>query len=112
VDIEVTQSAQATVVAPRGDLDIATADELKRILTELVDRGQVRLVMDLGRVAYIDSSGLHALVVGMKRARAARGDVKLCGLQADVRSIFEMTRLTKALDVYPSREEALAAAWR
>jgi len=109
MDIEITRSGPVTVVAPRGDLDMAVADTMKRTLTELVDKGQHRIVLDLAAVSYIDSSGLGAFVASMKHARTAGGDIKLCAMQSDVRSIFDMTRLIKVVDVYPSRTEALAA---
>src|ERR1700682_4164224 len=109
MDIDVTQSSEVTVVAPKGDLDMAAADQVKRTLSGLIGQGQSRLVMDLGGVGYIDSSGMGVLVASMKQARAAGGDVRLCGLQEDVRAIFEMTRLIKAMSVHPTRQEALAS---
>lgn len=109
MEIEVTQSGELAVLVLTGDLDMVAADHLKRTLSELVDSGQLRLVIDLGGVGYVDSSGLHALVLGMKQARMAGGDVKLCALQADVRSVFEMTRLNKHVAVYPTREEAMTS---
>jgi len=109
MDIEITRSGPVTVVVPRGDLDMAVADTVKRTLTELVDKGQSRIVLDLTAVSYIDSSGLGAFVASMKHARSAGGDIKLCAMQSDVRSIFDMTRLIKVVDAYPSRTEALAA---
>lgn len=109
MDIEVAQFGQVMVVAPRGDLDLAVADQLRGRLTELIDKGQIRVVLDLGGVAYIDSSGLGALVASMKRARGAGGDIKLCALQPDVRSIFDMTRLIKVIDVHPTRQDAVAS---
>jgi anti-sigma B factor antagonist len=108
IDIEVTAWPGATVVVPKGDLDLAAADPLRRALTALIDRRQARLVVDLGRVLYIDSSGLGVLVAAMKQARAAGGDVRLCGLEPDVHAIFEMARLAKIMDIYPSLREALA----
>jgi anti-anti-sigma factor len=111
MDIDVTRPGEVTVVAPVGDLDLAAADQVKRTLMGLIEKGQARLVMDLGRVAYIDSSGLGVLVAAMKRARSAGGDVRLCALQDDVRTIFEMTRLIKAMSVHPTRQEAVAS-WR
>ncbi|MGH7386062.1 MAG: ATP-binding protein, partial [Candidatus Rokuibacteriota bacterium] len=62
MDIEVTRSAEITVVAPHGDLDMAAADRIKRTLTELVDKGGRKLLVDLALVTYVDSSGLGALV--------------------------------------------------
>jgi anti-sigma B factor antagonist len=109
MDIEVKEVGKVTVVAPRGDVDMAVADEVRRRLTGLVDRGRGRLVLDLGAVMYIDSSGLGALVAAMKHARAAGGDVKVCMLGNDVRSLFEMTRLNKVLSVHATRQEAIAA---
>lgn len=109
IDIDLTAGPRATVVAPKGDLDMAVADELRRTLTALIDGKQTRLVIDLAHVLYIDSSGLGVLVAAMKQARGAGGDIRLCALEPDVHAIFEMTRLTKIMDIHPSRTEALAA---
>jgi len=109
MDIEVTRSADITVVAPGGDLDMAAADQMRRTLTDLVGGGRLKLLVDLGLVAYIDSSGMGALVAAMKHARGAGGDLRLCALQDDVRAIFEMTRLIKALTIHGTRAEALGA---
>ena len=109
MDIEVTRSGQATVVMPKGELDLAAATQLKETLASLIDKGQAELVLDLTAMSYVDSSGLAALVDGMKRARANGGDIKLCGLQPDVRSIFDMTRLIKVMEVFLTRAEAVAA---
>ncbi|HKC08493.1 MAG TPA: anti-sigma factor antagonist [Methylomirabilota bacterium] len=109
MDIEVTRSAAITVIVPRGDLDMAAADQMKRVLTGLVNEGSVKLLVDLGSVGYIDSSGMGALVATLKHARTAGGDLRLCALQDDVRAIFEMTRLIKAVTIHGTRGEALAA---
>lgn len=109
MDIEVTRGATITVVVPRGDLDMAAADRMKRTLTELVDEGSRKLLVDLELVGYIDSSGMGALVAALKHARTAGGDLRLCALQDDVRAIFEMTRLIKAITTHATRSEALGA---
>jgi anti-sigma B factor antagonist len=109
MDIDVKETGTVTVVAPRGDIDMAVADAVRGRLVELVDAGQSRLVLDLGSVMYIDSSGLGGLVAAMKHARAAGGDIRVCGLESDVRSLFEMTRLNKVMAVHATREEAVAA---
>ena len=109
LDFEVTEVGPVTVVAPHGDVDMAVADDVRTRLAMLVDRGRAQLVLDLGRVMYIDSSGLGALVSAMKQARAAGGDIKLCGLASDVRALFEMTRLDKVLSLHASRKDAVAA---
>src|SRR4029077_8959735 len=97
------------LVAPRGDLDMAAAEQMKRTLVKLVDDGNRKVLVDLGQVGYVDSSGMGALVASLKHARAAGGELRLCALQDDVRAIFEMTRLNKAVIIPPSRSEALGA---
>jgi anti-sigma B factor antagonist len=109
MDIEVIAAPRATVVAPKGDLDMAVADELRRTLTALIDRKQARLVLELNHVTYIDSSGLGALVAAMKHARGAGGDIRLCALQPDVYAVFEMTHLARIMEIHRSRDEALDA---
>ncbi len=109
MDIEVTQAGQVMVVAPKADLDGAAAAQIRRTLRELVERGQTRLVVDLGNVRYIESAGLGELVNAMKRARAAGGDLRLCALHGDVARIFEMTWLNRAMLLYPTRNDAIAS---
>lgn len=109
MDIEVTGSAGITVIAPRGDLDMAAADQMKRTLTKLLDDGSRKLLVDLGQVGYVDSSGMGALVASLKHARTVGGDLRLCALQDDVRAIFEMTRLNRAVTIHGTRSEALGA---
>ena len=109
LDIAVKDRGAVTIVAPQGDIDMAVADDVRVRLTTLVDRGRVRLVLDLDGVMYIDSSGLGALVTAMKHARAAGGDIKLCGVASDVRALFEMTRLDKVLSIHARCDEAVAA---
>ena len=94
-------------VAPDGDLDMASASQLK--LTDHLNAGQTKIVLDLQGVDYIDSSGLAEVVRAMKRAREAGGDLRLCGLRENVLKIIEMTGFNKAISVYPTLEEALAS---
>jgi anti-sigma B factor antagonist len=109
MDMDVKDSGQVTVVTARGDIDMAVADSVRKQLIGLVDRGRVRLVLDLGGVLYIDSAGLGALVAAMKHARAAGGDIRACRLDTDVRSLFQMTRIDNVMSIHATRQEALAA---
>lgn len=100
------------VLVPTGPLDLSSCDPLARTLADLVARGEVRLVVDLIEVPLLDSAGLGALVQGMKQARAAGGDLRLCGVQPEIRSVLVLTGLTKRLRVYADRAEAVAFAER
>ena len=101
-----------TVVGLRGDLDAAAAKQVQERLTDLiladyVANGRARIVVDLGEVPYVDSSGLAAVITAMKQTRATGGDLKLCGLQDEIRSILEMTGLITQIEVHADREAAI-----
>lgn len=111
MEIQVTQSSEITVVAPKGDLDAASAAQMKQTLGALLDSGRSRLVVDLGGVAYMDSAGLGQLVNAMKLARKAGGDLRLCALSEEALRVFETTRLNKEMALYPTRQDAITS-WR
>jgi anti-anti-sigma factor len=99
-----------TVVRPEGRLDLLSAAELKRLLVEEVGAGQNRLVVDLMGVTFIDSSGLGALIGGLKAARTAGGNLRLARAGEQALTILELTTLDRVLRPYPTVEAALAAA--
>jgi anti-sigma B factor antagonist len=68
-----------------------------------------RLLLDLQRVTFIDSSGLGALLACQRMLEGAGGELKLCGLRPDVRAALELVRMDRLIDLYATREEALAA---
>jgi anti-sigma B factor antagonist len=112
VELRSLQIHGVTVVGLKGDLDAAAAKQVKERLTDLiladyVANGRARIVVDLGEVPYVDSSGLAALITAMKQTRTTGGDLKLCGLQDEVRAILEMTGLITQLEVHADREAAV-----
>ncbi|MBI3031660.1 MAG: STAS domain-containing protein [Candidatus Rokubacteria bacterium] len=97
------------VVVPDKELDLASAVRMSRVLQEHLDAGEIRLVLDLGGLTYVDSSGLGEMLRALKRAREGGGDLRLCGLFGYALRIFEMTGLDKVLAVYATRQEALTS---
>ncbi|WP_029917680.1 STAS domain-containing protein [Pelobacter seleniigenes] len=87
-------------------MDAHNSGDLKEQMLQLFDEGKCNLIIDLGAVRFIDSSGLGALVSGFKNASAREGSLKLCCLQPQVRSMFELTRLHRVFEIFASVEEA------
>ncbi len=79
-------------------LDAAVADELRRGLAEVLG-GQEPAVIDLSDVAFMDSSGLGALVGSLKAAGTK--DISIAGAQPAVRTVLRMTRVDRAVRVLP-----------
>lgn len=83
------------------------AEEFKSILSRDVDEGSRHLIADLSQSEFIDSTFLGALVITLKKVTALGGDLKLVGFQPAVRSMFELTRMFRVFETYPTKEEAI-----
>lgn len=97
------------VLAVSGDLDLASAPQLKWTLVELQDKGYERYIIDLSGLTHIDSTGLGVLV-GFSRRLAGSAHMALACLPAAQRRVLEITGLDEAFDSFATIEEALSAA--
>ena len=97
-----------TVISVDGQLIVANRAELKQLVQDSLDRGERKFVFDFSKTAYIDSSGLGALVSMSKRIREVGGDLRLAGLNEDLRSLFELTKLDTLFAITGTAAEALA----
>ncbi|SDE44891.1 STAS domain-containing protein [Desulfuromonas thiophila] len=108
--VTIKDHEKATVLTVDEErLDAHNSNELKAQLLNLFEEGKVNVIIDLAAVRFIDSSGLGALVSGFKNASSRNGGVKLCGLQTQVKSMFELTRLHRVFEIFPGVDEALAS---
>lgn len=98
-----------TVIEVHGDLDMATAPQLREGLQRLVDAGDRQVVVDLAEVPFMDSSALGALVVMMKALRDVGGRLSLAGVQPAVLSVLKITSVDRVIDMYADVQEAEAA---
>jgi anti-sigma B factor antagonist len=82
-----------------GEIDLATAPDVAHCFHLLVDDGQVRVVVDLSAVEFIDSTGLGALVGGLKRLREHDGDLALKDPKPMVVKLLGLTGLDKVFTI-------------
>ena len=90
-----------------GRLDAASAKELRSRVDALVKENRVKLIIHMGGVDFIDSSGLGSLVSSLRAVNERNGDVKVVALQKQVRSIFELTRLHRIFGIYEDVDAAM-----
>ena len=101
------EKGNVLVVDIKGDLDARVAADLKEGLGEKIEEGNSWLLINLSDVPYMDSAGLGVLVSGLKNTNRKSGDLRVFGLQADVKNIFELTRLHKVFQIFDNEEVAL-----
>ena len=107
IPVEKTDSVTIAVI-PVDELDASNAGEFKRDMAPVLE-SDTRVVMDFSRLRFIDSSGLGAVLSCLRQLSAKGGDLKLCGMSKQVRSTFELVRMHRIFDIFPTREEAVRA---
>ncbi len=95
------------LIRVEGQLIVGNRQELKTGVSEALDHGERRFVIDFSRTGYIDSSGLGALVSISKKVREQGGELRLSGLNEDLRSLFELTKLDTLFAISDTAERAV-----
>ncbi len=97
------------IVAIDGELDIAASPEVRRLLDEDTEGVERRLVIDLTRCRFIDSTGLATLLHGAKQPRNGESHVALVSTGGEVRKLLALTAIDRTIPVYTSVDEAIEA---
>ncbi len=102
MDYLIEEREGVTVVTPPDALAAETVGDFQARVDDLVRAGARYFVIDLGRVTFVDGSGLAALVQLYKRVRIGEGDVRLAAVAPALMKIFELTRLSRVFQIFPT----------
>jgi anti-sigma B factor antagonist len=109
MDLSDETRAGVTVVKARGRLDAASSGMFAERLGGLVSGAQPRLVIDFAEVDFVSSAGLRAVLILVKKVKAANGMFALCAVQGPVREVLDITGFTTMIAIHPELSSALAA---
>ena len=101
--------ADRHVVAVRGEIDLFTAPELKQKLTDAIEGGKTRIVVDLSDTTFLDSTALGVLIGAVKRLRSRDGVLTIVNTDPNIAKTFEITGLDQIFTIRPTRDEAVEA---
>ena len=107
MEVSVDRAAGYTVLRPQGRLNMEAAPRLRTAIEEVVRDGVSRVVLDLSEVTFMDSSGLGAVIAGLKRARQAGGDLRLAGAGEQVQTVMRLTNLDRVLRPHATVPDAV-----
>ena len=106
MNLTVTPGTDYALVRPEGRLTATSVPRLRQAVDELVGTGSTRIVVDLSGTEFVDSSGLGALIGGLKSARLAGGDLRIAAATERVKRVLKLTNLDRVLRDHPSPEAA------
>lgn len=96
-----------TVVELKTDvLDANNAKEFKAGVSPILEKNQ-KVVFDMSQVGFLDSSGCGTILSCLRQLNSAGGDLKMYGLQKPVRSLFELIRMHRIIEIFNAKEEAV-----
>jgi len=107
---KVRQIGKVAVVDLSGKITIGAGDvQLRESVVELLEKGDLNILLNLERVSYMDSAGIGELVACYKRAKERDGVVKLVNPTGKVYDLLQLTKLEEIFDVYRDEKEALVS---
>lgn len=106
IDIEVSDAGSYQVLRPEGDLDVYTVGSLRDALGVIVEQQAPKVVVDLDAVPFMDSSGLGALMGGVRRLREVGGDLAIACTREQHLKLFSITGFGEGVSIAPTVEEA------
>jgi anti-sigma B factor antagonist len=112
LSLDTREVGRVTIVRCNGRIIAGNESESLRSHVAWLLRDRRSIVLHLGEVGFIDSSGLGTMVRALTSTRQARGDLKLCNIPEFVRKVLEMSRLTAVFETHESEEKAVAAFYR
>ena len=109
MDIKIEARAMADdtqAIEVHGEIDVYTSPKVKEIITELIEKGNYNLIINLEGVRYIDSTGLGVLIGALKKVREKDGCINLVCNNPQIKKIFNITGLVKIFGIFKTEEEA------
>ena len=107
MQIQLSKTPDATVMALKGRMDAVTSQGFDQAFDELVSEKTARIVLDFNGLEYISSAGLRSVLAAGKKAKAARSNMALCGLSGMVKEVFEISGFAVMLPLFKSTEAAI-----
>lgn len=112
LSLDTRQVGRVTIVRCNGRIVAGGESESLRAHVTWLLRDRRAIVLHLGEVGFIDSSGLGTIVRSLTSTRQARGEMKLCNVPEHLRKVLELSHLTNLFDAHESEEKAVAAFYQ
>lgn len=106
--IHIKEDREVQILEISGEIDFHTSRELREKLQKILDKESPKLLVNLKKVSYIDSSGLATFVEALQKIHRSGGKLVLVGLTQAVRGVFEIAKLDSIFDLTDTEEKAFS----
>jgi anti-sigma B factor antagonist len=105
--MEIEKLEGVTVISTDERLDAMIAPKLKEMVKKMSEEASTKLVIDLGKTKFIDSSGCGALVAALRTLLKNHGDLKIARPSPQAKTLFQLTRLHRVFEIHDNLEDAI-----
>jgi anti-anti-sigma factor len=98
-----------TIIDLIGELKISDLAEYSTIFDDIIKHDNCRIIINMKHLTYIDSTAIGLIVNFKRNVEKHKGIIVVCNVQHDIKSVFDITGITKFIDIYQSEEEAQQA---
>ena len=109
MEIQKKTEGDIVILSISGELDLYNAPELKDSFQALIEEKKYKIIIDLDRVSYIDSSGIGALISSYSNLKKFQGQLRICNIAGTVKKVFELTKLTTFFQMDDTLENSISA---
>jgi len=106
--VKIDNKSGIMVCRLEGEVDINSSPEIKKVFDKLISSKTPKIVVNLSKVTYVDSSGLATLVEILKNMRTYGGKLRITDMSPKIKSLFEITKLEKLFEIMLNEEDALS----
>ena len=107
MNVQVSTSADYTVISVDGRVDTTNASELEKSIFEVIEGGGIKIILDCSGLNYISSSGLRVFLVIQKKMMSLKGQFRLCSLQPGIKEIFDISGFSSIFSLFPDKDGAM-----
>ncbi|MDP8263663.1 MAG: STAS domain-containing protein [Candidatus Ancaeobacter aquaticus] len=100
ITLNVREENGWNIVTVDGQIDLYSSPDIRKELLSQAKTKKVKIVVDLSKVSYIDSSGVATLIEAMQKLKKVDGEIALVGLSESVKHVFEIARLESVFAIY------------
>lgn len=107
MQITIEEKEKALLILLAGHLGHGSVEELNRVFNEWLGKGRHDFIVDMSRLQYISSAGLRCFFEAVTKVNNLKGKLLLCGMQPEVRQVFDVSGFTSFFSIYETMQSAL-----
>lgn len=109
MSIIVSNDSGVYIVMPNGRLDTNTSPEAESLITDAIESGETKIVVDFSKTDYISSAGLRVILKTAKLLKPKDGAVALCNANEQIQEVLEISGFLGMIKAYATLDEAISA---